>query len=156
MNLKKLTLFILLVWIPTLFMGLILSLFLRFVSKTPPVDPEVIPMIAGRVGVEPDRDAIYNYMANDAFEVGMTREEVVEVLDRIGPWVENVDILIEDEIMEHAIKGDKVFKRSEITLRENYRETIYFLEGNTARALGEWSFSYQYGKLVEFHPIHGL
>ncbi len=136
---KKLTLFILLVWIPSLVAGLIFSMFLCYGVLSPPADPEVIAMIADRIGVEPDWDAISNYIEHDAIKPGMTREEVGNVLDKIGPWETNITY------------SQDITEDFDIAQEKSYGEIVYFIERNTSKTVGEWSFFYKYGKLDHFN-----
>lgn len=129
-------LFILCAWLLTLVAGRIFSALWYFGTLSPPVDPEVPVMIAERIGVEPNWEAIQNYV-DHAIHLGMKRDEVLNVMNQIGPWQEDSGVIDETDITQ-----DKV-----------YAERIYFVEGNTSRALRGWYFSYEYGKLIMFYQI---
>ena len=116
MKTRGLLLFIILFWIPSLLMGIICSGILCYGVLSPPVDPEVIAMIADRIGVEPSRDGINDYITHDAIEIGMTREEVHGVLDKIGPWGANISY------------PNDIIENSEIAQERKYSEIVYFIE----------------------------
>ncbi len=53
-------------------------------------DQDKAAEIATRLGIEPSWDAIRKYLYEEAFHPGMSRDEVYEILAKVGPYRESV------------------------------------------------------------------
>jgi hypothetical protein len=90
----------------------------------PPSD-EVAVIIAGRIGTEPNWEAIIQYLKDTS--IGSSKEQTHERLGKIGLYVTYTsDTPVWDPLINKHV----------------YAEEIHFKETNTAKALGSWIFSY--------------
>lgn len=103
-------------------------------------DHKVAQDIASRLDVQPSWTAIQEYL-DQAFVPGLTRDQVHEVLDKVGPY----------EVIHFDPDNGSWDPASGQLL---YGETINFTERNTSWALRGWHFDYDKdGKLVKAHQV---
>lgn len=94
--------------------------------------------IAAQLGIDPSWNSISTYFEH-AFQAGMDYEEVNRLIDEIGPHKDYLDPM------------DEPSKKDNETNQWVYQETIHFLDIDTAKALGKWSFWFDTDwKLVRF------
>jgi hypothetical protein len=98
--------------------------------------------ISSRLQVTPSWDAIRHYLFVE-FKPGMPRDEVHNLLDKVGPW--------EISFVSFPTIGTGWYVTSGDGL---YQEDIRFTEQYTYRALKYWVFYYDKdGYLVEQEPV---
>ncbi len=101
----------------------------------------VVNKIAAQFQITPSWEAIRNHLYSE-FKPGMTREEVHQVLDKVGPW----EILWYDDEEEGGRDPD--------TGQFVFREYIRFSERPTFHNLFAWIFTYDKdGRLVDQHQL---
>lgn len=88
--------------------------------------------IAEEFQIEPSRDAIFMHLFHEEFKPGMTREEIYEVLDRIGTWEVR---WYDDPDLFEGLWDARVQQYT-------YRETILFTNMHTHHCAGYWIFIY--------------
>lgn len=106
----------------------------------------VVKRIAAQFQVTPSWDAIRTHLYSEEFKPGMTREEIHQVLDKVGSW--------EIRWYEDPKKDEG---RWDINTEQLvFREVVRFTEIATLKLenLGAWSFTYdKNGRLVEQHRL---
>lgn len=132
--------FIILIWIPSMIGARLLSAFYCFTLLLPPKDPEIPEIIASRIGVQADWDKIQDYLSHGSIKVGMHRNEVLGIIDQIGPY--RIEILY---------PFDNSSEDFNVDLEPFYQENIYFIDDLTNRELGVWYFDYDFGILTSFY-----
>jgi hypothetical protein len=127
--------FIIITWIPSIIIiaGWIILNNLPEPKKGIPTEEEV--MISERLGVKPDWEAIRIYY-EESIHTGMTREEAIAIIDKIGPWEST-----------YYLKYHEINYNFSIIDEEKFIEVIEFIDEDTASKLGTWVVSYEYGKV---------
>jgi hypothetical protein len=107
-----------------------------FPSEKTKVDESVVNDIAGRLQVTPSWTAIRDYLFIE-FKPGLSRTEVHEILNKVGPWA--IDLADSPETGGwNSASGNGL-----------YRENIHFTENNTFHALGYWGFIYDKNGILD-------
>jgi hypothetical protein len=100
----------------------------------------VVSQIASRLEVSPNWDAIRNKLFKE-FKPGMTREEVHDILDKVGPWV-----------IDYSDSPDRRIWDSN-TEQYIFTENIHFTEIHSYTFLWLWDFLYnKNGELIRWEP----